>query len=197
MRDKYGVTWWDNWDIGDRTIGFCHGETVRHHNLVDEMLRNIEKDPSGHIINMWQAEDYKHPHSLKSCCCQTAWNVRHGKDGVDYLDMCLLQRSSDFATAGCINQFQYVVLQYLFARHLGYKPGKFSWMANNVQIYDRHIDQVKEMLDRNSIKCSPKIWLNPDKKDFYSFTKDDIKIVGYPFKEIKEKNPQLIFPIGI
>ena len=25
LRDKYGVTWWDEWDIGDRTIGTVYG----------------------------------------------------------------------------------------------------------------------------------------------------------------------------
>ena len=34
LRDKYGVTWWDEWDIGNRTIGAVYGETVRRHNLV-------------------------------------------------------------------------------------------------------------------------------------------------------------------
>ena len=28
LKDKYGISWWDNWDIGDRTIGACYGETV-------------------------------------------------------------------------------------------------------------------------------------------------------------------------
>ena len=28
LASKYGVTWWDLWDIGDRTIGACYGETI-------------------------------------------------------------------------------------------------------------------------------------------------------------------------
>ncbi|MBR1744192.1 MAG: thymidylate synthase, partial [Lachnospiraceae bacterium] len=101
LRDKYGITWWDEWDIGNRTIGACYGETVRRHDLMNALLSDIEKDPDGrrHIINMWQVEDFKEPHGLKPCAYQTVWNVRHGRDGVDYLDMCLFQRSSDYATA--------------------------------------------------------------------------------------------------
>lgn len=34
LKEKYGITWWDEWDIGDRTIGAVYGETVRRHNLV-------------------------------------------------------------------------------------------------------------------------------------------------------------------
>ena len=199
LKNKYGVTWWDEWDLGNRTIGSCYGETVRRHNLMKDLLEGIKKDPDGrrHIINMWQVEDFKEPHGLKPCAFQTVWNVRHGKDGIDYLDMCLFQRSSDFLTAGCINQVQYTCLLYMVAAHFGYTPGKFSWMYDNIQIYDRHIAQAKIMLDREPIECNPSVWVNPDIHNFYDFTLDDIKIIGYPMDEIKKKNPQLKFDLGI
>ena len=199
LRDKYGVTWWDEWDIGNRTIGACYGETVRRHTLVKDLLEGLKNDPDGrrHIINMWQVDDFNEAHGLKPCAYQTVWNVRHGKDGVDYLDMSLFQRSSDFLTAGCINQVQYMVFLYLVARHCGYTPGRFTWFYNNIQIYDRHIEQAHEMLKREPIDCNPTIWLNPDKTNFYDFTQDDIKVEGYPRVLIKEKNPQMKFDLGI
>ena len=199
LKDKYGVTWWDDWDLGDRTIGACYGETVHRHNLVKDLLEGLKNNPDGrrHIINMWQVDDFKEPHGLKPCAYQTVWNVRHGKDGIDYLDMCLFQRSSDFLTAGCINQVQYLVFLYLVARHCGYTPGRFTWFYANIQIYDRHIEQAHEMLKREPIDCKPEIWLNPEKTNFYDFTVDDIKIVGYPREEIKAKNPQMKFDLGI
>lgn len=200
LRDKYGISWWDEWEVNNtRTIGCCYGETVRRHNLMNNLLEGIKKDPDGrrHIINMWQEEDFKEPHGLKPCAYQTVWNVHHGKDGIDYLDMCLFQRSSDFATAGCINQVQYAIFLALVARHLGYVPGKFTWMVNNIQIYDRHIKQVKEMLKRKPVECNPKIWINPEKTNFFDMTINDIKIIDYPRELIKEQNPQLKFDIGI
>lgn len=199
LRDKYGVTWWDEWDIGNRTIGSVYGETVRRHELVKRLLKGLKEDPDGrrHIICLWQEDDFKEPHGLKPCAFMTEWNVRHGKDNIDYLDMCLIQRSSDFATAGCINQVQYLVFLHLVARHLGLTPGRFSWFYNNIQIYDRHIEQAKELIAREPVDCEPKIWLNPEKTNFYDFTIDDIKITGYPRNEIKEKNPQMKFDLGI
>lgn len=199
LAEKYGVTWWDEWDIGDRTIGSCYGEAIKRHNLMKNLLEELKKDPDGrrHIINMWQVDDFKENHGLKPCAYQTVWNVRHGKDGVDYLDMCLFQRSSDFLTAGCINQVQYLVLLYLISRHCGYTPGRFTWFYNNIQIYDRHVEQAKELLKREPIECQPEIWLNPEKTNFYDFKPEDIKIIGYPIDEIKEKNPQMKFDIGI
>ena len=199
LRDKYGITWWDEWDIGDRTIGAVYGETIKRHNLVKDLIQDIKNNPDGrrHIINMWQVDDFKDKHGLKPCAYQTVWNVRHGKDGIDYLDMSLFQRSSDFLTAGCINQVQYLVFLYLIARHCGYTPGRFTWFYNNIQIYDRHVEQAKELLEREPIDCKPEIWLNPEKTNFYDFTPDDIKIKGYPRDEIKSKNPQMKFDLGI
>ncbi len=198
LRDKYNITWWDEWDIGDRTIGQCYGATVRKWNLTENLINDIQNDRDGrrHIINMWQEEDFKEKHGLKPCAYQTVWNVRHGRDGKDYLDECLFQRSSDYLTAGCINQLQYTAFLIAIANHLGMKPGRFTWFVANVQIYDRHMDQAKEMMSRSSIDCSPTITL-PEGKSFWDLEVDDFKVEGYPRDEIKAANPQLKFDLGI
>lgn len=189
LRDKYNVDWWDSWDIGDRTIGSCYGETVRKHNLVKPILDEIVNDPYGrrHIINLWQKEDFNRPHGLKPCCYQTQFLVRG-----EYIDMIMYQRSSDWLTAGNINQMQYVALMMMVARHCGYKPGVFTHFIANQQIYDRHVDNALEMLKREPIDCHPVLELNPDKKDFYSITVDDFVLKGY-----ESNKPQLKFELGI
>jgi len=200
LRDKYGITWWDEWDIGNRKIGSVYGETVRKYDLTDEILLDgIAENPDSryHILNLWQYEQFKLPYGLKPCAYETQWNVRHGRDGVDYLDMKLVQRSSDFLVAGCINQVQYLALLLLVARHHGYTPGRFTWDATNVQIYDRHIENAKIMLERESVDCDPQLVLNERVKNFYDATVEDFEIKGYPRKLIKEKNPQLKFDLGI
>ena len=189
LKDKYGVTWWDSWDIGNKTIGNCYGETVRKHNLMHKLLDGIRKDPYGrrHIINLWQEEDFKEKHGLKPCCYQTQFNVRG-----EYIDMVLYQRSSDWLTAGNLNQMQYVAFMMMVARHCGYKPGIFTHFIANQQIYDRHIDNAREMMVRRSIDCAPILILNPQKVDFYSFTIEDFVLEGYHANE-----PQLKFELGI
>ena len=198
LKNKYNVTWWDAWDIGDRTIGCCYGETVRRHKLLTNLLNDLITNPDGrrHIMELWQEDDFKNPHGLKPCCHETNFSVRHEQDG-DYLDMILMIRSSDSLTALCINEMQYEVLLHLVARHCGFKVGVFSSIITNAQIYDRHIENAKEMLNRKSISCSPKIWLNPDKKNFFDFTVDDIKLIDVPKDMIVERNPQLKFELGI
>lgn len=199
LAKKYNVTWWDEWDIGNRTIGSVYGETVRRYDSVRTLLDGLKNDPDGrrHIICLWQEKEFREKHGLKPCAFLTIWNVRHGRDGVDYLDMCLIQRSSDFCTAGCINQVQYLVFQHLVARHCNYTPGRFTWFYDNIQIYDRHIEQAEELISREPINCQPEIWINPDKTDFYDFTVDDVEVRGYPRKLIQQKNPQMKFEIGI
>jgi thymidylate synthase len=153
------------------------------------LLEDIKKDPYGrrHIINLWQEEDFKDPHGLKPCCYQTQFNVRG-----EFLDMVLYQRSSDWLTAGNINQMQYVAFMMMVARHTGYKPGIFTHFIANQQIYDRHVDNAKEMLNRTPIECTPVFTLNPDKKNFFDFEVEDFKLTGY-----KSNKPQLTFELGI
>ena len=203
--------WWEDWAIRDKdgnyilnreghpTIGTCYGETVkRRHMLKKEVIDAIKKNPDGrrHITNLWQLDDFNEKHGLKPCAFLTIWNVRHGWDDKDYLDMTMVQRSSDFATAGCINQVQYVALQKMVAKDLNLTPGTFTWKPVNVQIYDRHIDQAIEMLNREPINCKATIDVR-EGKTFDEMTPDDIVINDYPRELIKKKNPQLRFPLGI
>lgn len=200
LKEKYGITWWDKWDIGNRKIGSVYGDTVKKYDLTNKILLDgIKNNPDSryHILNLWQYNQFELPYGLKPCAYETQWNVRYGKDGITYLDMKLVQRSSDFAVAGCINQVQYLALLLLVARHHGYTPGKFTWDATNVQIYDRHVDNAKIMLERESIECSPILALNDDVENFFDASVEDFKIKGYPRKLIKEKNPKLDFEVAI
>ena len=167
--------------------------------LKKEVIEAIKNNPDGrrNITCLWQQDDFNEPHGLKPCAFLTIWNVRHDWDGKDYLDMTLVQRSSDFATAGCINQVQYSTLQKMVAKDLGYEAGTFTWKPINIQLYDRHIDQAIEMLNREPINCKAEITLNPEVTKFEDFKTDDVKIEDYPRELIKTKNPQLKFPLGI
>lgn len=204
--------WWEKWALRDAngnyilnekghpTIGACYGETVRRRHMLErEVIDPIRKNPDSRrlIVSTWQIDDFDEPHGLKPCAFQTIWNVRHGWDGKDYLDMTLIQRSSDFCTAGCINQVQYATLLVIVAKKVGMLPGTFTWKPINVQIYDRHIEPAIEMLNRQPITCRANITLNPDITSFDEITHDDVTIEDYPRELIKKKNPQLKFQLGI
>jgi thymidylate synthase len=171
-----GINWWDEWDIGDGTIGQRYGATIKRYGLVDELLNGLIKDPFGrrHIIDMYQYTDLKETPGLHPCAFMTKYSVRR-KDGELYLDMTLDQRSNDYVMAGYINKIQYVALQMMVASHCGFKLGKFCHMVQNLHIYDRHFDAVKEIMDRKPLSVNPYISLETS-KDFWSISIDDFKV---------------------
>ena len=199
-----GIKYWDQWDIGDGTIGCRYGATVKRHNLINRLLNGLAVDPFGrrHIMSLWQEDDFSDTtggttSGLNPCCYETIWNVRRGTDEKMYLDMLLNQRSSDFAVSVSINEMQYVALLLMVAKHCGYEPGVFTHITENVQIYDRHMDQAKELINRKPVSCNPKFVLETEKTNFFEFTIDDFKLIDYPREIIKEFNPQLKFDLGV
>ena len=197
-----GVTWWDEWDIGDGTIGQRYGATVSRYDLINNLIKDIESDPYGRrkIVSLWQEQDLHETPGLAPCAFLTIWNVRG-----EYLDMMLVQRSGDMLTAsgpGGINEIQYAALLMMIARHTGYKPGVFSHVVANEQIYDRHTDAANEMLERFKLESSawddtaepssPALVLNEKCTNFYEMTIDDFIMINYnPIK------PQLKLELGI
>lgn len=191
LKNKYSITWWDEWDIGNRTIGQRYGATVKKYDLINKLLDGLKNQPYGrrHIINLYQETDLESTKGLHPCAMETQWSVRDG-----YLDMTLIQRSSDVPVANAINKIQYVALLMMVARHVGLEAGVFCHYVNNAHIYDRHIEQVKELLNREPQEDGNKVKLvlNPEKTNFYDFTIDDFKMENYnPIK------PNLKFELAI
>lgn len=204
---EMGVNWWDEWDIGDGTIGQRYGATVKRYDLINRLIENIKNDPYGRrkVVSLWQEFDLAETPGLAPCAFQTIWNVRG-----EYLDMLLVQRSGDMLTAsgpGGINEIQYAALLMMIARHTGYKPGRFSHIVANEQIYDRHMHAANQMLSQYSARDQeemymeielretvpqPRLVLNPEKTNFFEMTIDDFTMEDYnPIK------PQLKLELGI
>lgn len=172
------VNWWDNWNIGNDTIGQRYGATVRKYNLMDKLLKGLTEDPFGrrHIINLYQYSDFEETNGLYPCAYETIWSVRK-VNGVYNLDLTLIQRSNDYLVAGAINKIQYLALQMMVAGHCGYKVGKFCHLTQNVHIYDRHFAALEELLNREPLYIQPKLILK-ENKNFYDYTIDDFEIIG-------------------
>ena len=196
MREM-GVTWWDDWDIGDGTIGQRYGATVSRYDLIHNLIDDINLDPYGRrkVVSLWQESDLRETEGLAPCAFLTIWNVRG-----NYLDMCMVQRSGDMLTAsgaGCINEVQYAALLMMIARHTGYLPGVFTHFVANEQIYDRHFVVANELLRRSNKDISkysiePYIKLNRDVHDFYEMTVDDFEMKWY-----EPIQPQLKLELGV
>ena len=207
LRNEFGIKYWDDWESKNYpgTIN-SYGSIINKYDLFNKrVLNDIKENPYGryHVCSMWQEEVFNKPDfdGLKPCCYETIWTVRG-----EYLDMFLNQRSGDMLTAsgaGGVNEVQYAALLMMVARHAGYKPGKFTHFIANEQLYDRHLEQANELLNRfeNMIQDeffhdkyykTPHLKLNENKKNFYDITIDDFEMVNYePIK------PQITLELGI
>lgn len=184
LKDKYSITWWNDWNIGDGTIGQRYGATIKKYDLMNKLLKGLKEEPytRRHIINMYQYADFEETEGLHPCAFETIWSVR-GK----YLDMTLHQRSNDYCTAGAINKLQYVALMMMVAREVGLECGVFMHVVENLHIYDRHLDQALILLDREPSDKQPKLILKGEWKGFYDFTIDDFELVDFecPYEQLK------------
>lgn len=185
-----GIKWWDEWNIGDDTIGQRYGSTVKKYDLMNGVLDSLKNDPFSrrHIINMYQYQDLNETNGLFPCAYETIWSVRK-IDNQYLLDLTLVQRSNDYIVSGYINKIQYFALQLMVCSHLDYKPGKFCHFVQNLHIYDRHFSAIDEILDRDSIDgINPRIELNVN-KNFYDINIDDFKI--FDIKDIPKISSRL------
>lgn len=190
LRDKYNIKWWDSWNIGNDTIGRRYGATVAKYDLVNKLLKGLKEQPytRRHIIDMYQYTDFEETDGLYPCAYSTTWNVRG-----EYLDLILNQRSSDFCVAWGINIFQYFALQLMVAKAVGLKPGILTHVIGNVHIYDRHIEQANELVNRLPVSGKePKLLLNTDETNFYNFTLEDFELIDF-----EAAGPQLKFEMAI
>jgi len=175
-REK-GILWWDEWNIGDDTIGQRYGATVSKYDLMNDLLDGLKNDPFSrrHIINLYQYQDLKDTKGLHPCAYETIWSVRKVNEDM-FLDMTLVQRSSDYIVANQINKTQYFSLLLMVAGHCDYKVGKFCHFVQNLHIYDRHYDAANEILEKKPLNVSPKLILK-ENKNFYDYSINDFLIV--------------------
>jgi thymidylate synthase len=181
-----GIKWWDDWNIGNNTIGNRYGYTIKKYDLMNKLLDGLKNDPFSrrHIIDMYQYDEFESSDGLYPCAFQTIWSVREINNEY-YLDLTLVQRSNDYLVAGYINKIQYTALLMMVCGHLGYKPGKFCHLTQNVHVYDRHFDALNEILGRFPIDIQPKLTLK-ENKNFYEYSVNDFEIIGVEkIKKIK------------
>ena len=70
------------------------------------------------------------------------------------------------------------VLTHMLAQVSGLEVGEFVHVIADCHIYDRHIPMVEEMLEKKPFDA-PKFILDPNVKDFYDFTMNDVIVENY------------------
>ena len=192
---------WDSWADEDGSIGKAYGYQmgVKHQykegmmDQVDRVLYDLKNNPYSRRImtNIYVHQDL-HEMNLYPCAYSMTFNVTK-KEGSDklVLNAILNQRSQDVLAANNWNVCQYAVLVHMFAQVSDMEVGEFVHVIADAHIYDKHIPLVEELISREPYPA-PKFWLNPEIKDFYDFTPDDVRLDDY------ETGPQIKnIPIAI
>ena len=179
---------WDSWADETGSIGKAYGYQlgVKHQykegmmDQVDRVIYDLKNNPFSRRImtNIYNHHDL-HEMNLYPCAYSMTFNVtqRKGEDKLT-LNGILNQRSQDVLTANNWNVVQYAVLIHMLAQVCDMNVGEFIHVIADAHIYDRHVDLVKELITREQ-HPAPTFWLNPEIKDFYKFTKDDVKVENY------------------
>ncbi len=147
-------------------------------------LNGILNQRSRIMTNIYVHQDL-HEMNLYPCAYSMTFNVTKEKDSDKLtLNGILNQRSQDVLAANNWNVCQYAVLLHMLAQVCDMKVGEFVHVIADAHIYDRHIPMIEELIKREPLPA-PKFWLNPEVKDFYEFTPDDVRLDGY------ETHPQI------
>ena len=192
---------WDEWADPDGSIGTAYGYVVgekfmykgEETDQMDYVLRQLKENPYSRRImtNLYQFHDLA-TGKLDPCCYSATYNVTHDTSSDKLvLNMVLNQRSQDVLAANNWNVVQYAVLLMMVAQVNDMIPGELVHVIADAHIYDRHVPIIEELITREK-HPAPKVTLNPDVHDFYSFTRNDVIVEDY------ETGPQITdIPIAI
>ncbi len=179
---------WDEWADADGSIGKAYGYQmqVKHAykegmmDQVDRVLYDLKNNPYSRRImtNIYVHQDLAEM-NLYPCAYSMTFNVtkEEGSEKL-VLNAVLNQRSQDVLTANNWNVVQYALLLMMIAQSSDMVAGELLHVIADAHIYDRHIPLVEELITRETYPA-PKVWLNPDIKNFYDFTVDDLHVENY------------------
>ena len=179
---------WDEWADENGSIGKAYGYQlgVKHQykegmmDQVDRVIYDLKHNPFSRRImtNIYVHQDL-HEMRLYPCAYSMTFNVTQKKgDDKLTLNAVLNQRSQDVLTANNWNVVQYAVLVHMLAQVCDMRAGELVHMIADAHIYDRHIPLIRELIEREQYPA-PEFHLNPEVRDFYSFTRDDVSVTGY------------------
>ena len=179
---------WDAWADESGSIGKAYGYQLGVKHLypegamdqVDRVLYDLKNNPYSRRImtNLYVHQDL-HEMALYPCAYSVTFNVtrRPGSDRL-ILNAILNQRSSDVLAANNWNVCQYAILLMMFAQVSDMEPGELVHVIADAHIYDRHIPVIRELITRPTWPA-PTLRLNPEIRDFYQFTPDDLIVEDY------------------
>ncbi|OKP78045.1 thymidylate synthase [Ensifer adhaerens] len=177
-----GVTIWDEWADENGDLGPVYGyqwrswpaPDGRHIDQIAGLVESLKTNPNSrrHIVSAWNPALVDEM-ALPPCHCLFQFYVSDGK-----LSCQLYQRSADIFLGVPFNIASYALLTMMVAQVTGLKPGDFVHTLGDAHIYHNHFEQARLQLTRTP-KALPRMEINPDMKDLFSFRFEDFTLVGY------------------
>lgn len=183
---------WDEWADETGSIGKAYGYQVAQKShykegdfdQIDRVLFDLKHNPYSRRImtHLYTFADLSEMH-LYPCAWSATYNVTQnpGEDKPT-LNLLLVQRSQDVLAANNWNVCQYALLLMMLAQVSDMYPGELVHMISDAHLYDRHIPLVKELIRRPQYSA-PRVYLNPEIKNFYDFTTKDLIVENYQHGE--------------
>ena len=184
-----GVSIWDEWADENGDLGPVYGTQWRSWNgangkvidQITEVIDQIKMNPDSRrlIVSAWNVAEIPNM-ALAPCHAMFQFYVANGK-----LSLQLYQRSADVFLGVPFNIASYALLLMMVAQVCDLEVGDYVHTFGDVHIYNNHFEQVNKQLQRTP-KALPKMKLNPEIKDIFSFDFEDFTLENYePYPGIK------------
>lgn len=191
---EHGVSIWDEWADEHGDLGPVYGHQWRSwmgtdgqvYDQIRDVLQQLKTNPDSRrmIVNAWNVADLPKM-ALSPCHALFQFYVANGK-----LSCQLYQRSADTFLGVPFNIASYALLTMMIAQVSGLEPGEFIHTFGDAHLYCNHIEQAKLQLGREPYPL-PTLKLNPEVKDLFAFTFEDITIENY------QAHPHIKAPVAI
>ena len=162
---------WRNYGATKREDGSYDNDGV---DQITDVIEQIKTNPNSRrlIVSGWNPKEADQV-ALPPCHTLFQFFVADNK-----LSCQLYQRSADLFLGVPFNIASYALLTHMVAQVCGLDVGEFVWTGGDCHIYQNHREQVELQLTRSLYEL-PTLTLNPDIKDIFAFTFDDISVEGY------------------
>ena len=162
---------WRNYGATKREDGSYDNDGV---DQITEVIEQIKTNPNSRrlIVSGWNPKEADQV-ALPPCHTLFQFFVADNK-----LSCQLYQRSADLFLGVPFNIASYALLTHMVAQVCDLEVGEFVWTGGDCHIYQNHREQVELQLTRSLYEL-PTLTLNPDIKDIFAFTFDDISVEGY------------------
>lgn len=148
-----GVSIWDDWADDNDSVGPLYGyqwrswidSEGRAHDQIKALIKGLREDPHSrrHLVSAWNVGDLGR---MALAPCHAFFQCYVSTDS--RLSLQVYQRSADLFLGVPFNIASYALLTHMLAQQTDLQAGELIWTGGDCHIYDNHVDQVKEQLER-------------------------------------------------